>query len=86
MHFDTTRPIDIDMRILDTIIKHEKPGFLISMDSNSRSNSWHDVLTNGRGRTLEGDIMCKMMHIMDEDSRLTTYVISCGTCIIDLKT
>jgi len=87
MHFDTTRQIDTEMRKLDAIIQHANDaGLLIAMDSNSRSTSWHDLLTNRRGRTLEEHLMSKQMHIMNEESHLTTFRSSRGTSNIDLTT
>ena len=54
------------------------------MDSNSRSTSWHDLLTNRRGRTLEEYLMSTEMHIMNEETHLTTFRNSIGTSNIDL--
>jgi hypothetical protein len=54
------------------------------MDSNSRSTSWHDILTNSRGRILEGFVMSKQLHIMNEESHLTTFRSSRGSSNSDL--
>jgi hypothetical protein len=54
MHFDINRNIDIDLRKIEAIIQHSHhAGILIAIDNNTRSSSWHDILTNGRGRILE---------------------------------
>jgi len=85
MYFDINRQIDIDLLKLDAIIQHANDaGLLIAMDSNSRSTLWHDLLTNRRGRTLEEYLMSKQMHIMNEESHLTTFRSSRGTSRIDL--
>jgi len=50
MYFDINWQIDIDMMKLEAIIQHANDaGLLIAMDNNSRSTSWHDLLTNRRG-------------------------------------
>jgi len=85
IHFETTSQIDIEMRKRDAIIQHANDsGLLIAMDSNSSTISWHDLLTNRRGRTLEEHLMSKQMHIMKEESHLTTFRSSRGTSNIDL--
>jgi hypothetical protein len=51
MYLDINRPIDIDMlKIEATAARAEGAGVIIMMDSNSRSTSWHDILTKRRGR------------------------------------
>jgi hypothetical protein len=49
------------------------------MDSNSRSTSWHNILTNWRGKTLKEFLMSKQLHIINEESCLTTFRSSRGT-------
>ena len=47
MYFDINRPIDIDLQKIQTILTHAKGvGIIFAIDSNARSTSWHDVLTN----------------------------------------
>ena len=54
MYFDINRPIDIDLQKMQTVIMHAKGvGIIFALDSNARSTSWHDVLTNNRGKKLE---------------------------------
>ena len=48
-------------------------GLLVTMDSNARSKSWHDVLTNRRGRLLEEFLISNRLRIVNEDSELTTF-------------
>ena len=46
-------------------------GLLIMMASNSRSRTWHDKLTNGRGKKLEEFLISKQLFIMNEDSEMS---------------
>jgi hypothetical protein len=45
----------------------------VAMDSNARSKTWHDVLTNKRGRKLEEFVISNHIHIVNEDSKLTIF-------------
>jgi hypothetical protein len=54
------------------------------MDSNARSTSWHDTITNNRGKNLEEYIISKHLHIMNEPSTNTTYSNRIGKSNIDL--
>ena len=85
MYFDINRRIEDDLNKIEAIIQHAKgAGVIMAMDSNSRSTSWHDTLTNTRGRILEEFLISKNLHIMKEESTLTTYRSSRGTSNIDL--
>ena len=57
---------------------------IIAMDSNARSTTWHDHITNQRGRIIEEFIVSAQLHILNEDSNLTTYLSSRGSSNIDL--
>jgi len=47
MFFDINRQIEGDLNEIEAIIHHAKgAGFLLGIDSNSRSTSWHDTQTN----------------------------------------
>ena len=72
------------LKIEAVIQQEEERGLLIVIDSNSRSTSWHDLLINSRGRILEEFLMSKQLHIMGEESNLTTIRSSRGTSDIDL--
>jgi hypothetical protein len=54
------------------------------MDSNSRSSTWHDVLTTSRGKLLEGFLASHQLLIINEDSLETTFQSSRGSSSIDL--
>jgi len=56
----------------------------LAIESNSRSTSWHDTKTNARGRILEEFLFSKHLHIMKEESTLTTFLNSRGSSNIDL--
>jgi hypothetical protein len=85
MYLDINRHIDIDMLKIEAIIQQANhAGILIAIDSNSRSSSWHDILTNERGRMLEEFLMSKQLYTMNEESSLTTFRSSRGTSNIDI--
>ena len=51
MYFDINRPIDYDLQKIQAIIMHANGvGIVFAVDSNARSTSLHDVLTNKRGK------------------------------------
>ena len=54
------------------------------MDSNARSQAWHDKHTNTRGRILEEYIASRDLNIMNEESEHTTYHTRRGRSNIDL--
>jgi hypothetical protein len=85
MYFDINRQIEGDLNKIEAIIHHAKgAGVLLAIDSNSRSTSWHDTQTNARGRILEEFLLSKHLHIMNEESTLTTFLNSRGSSNIDL--
>ena len=85
MYFDREQQIEHDLRKMERVISHAKgTGVLFAADSNARSTSWHDVLTNTRGKILEEFIMSQRLHIMKEDSCYTTFRNRLGSSNIDL--
>ena len=85
MHFDRQRPLEHDLTKVDAILQHaKKVGAIIAMDSNARSTSWHDTLTNNRGKNLEEHIISKHLHIMNEPSINTTFSNRRGKSNVDL--
>ena len=85
MYFDINRCIGIDLRKIEAIIQHaQDAGILIAMDSNVRSSSWRNILTNGTGRTLEEFLISQQLYIMNEESSLTTFQGSHGKSNIDI--
>jgi len=74
MYFDINRQIEDNLNKIEELIQHAKgAGVIIAMVSNSRSTSWHDTLTNTRGRILEEFLISKHLHIMNEKSTLTNF-------------
>jgi hypothetical protein len=74
MYFDITEDMNIKLAKVDEILKFGTgTGILIAMDSNSRSQAWHDKQTNIRDRTLEEYLISRDLNIMNEESDLTTY-------------
>ena len=70
---------------MQTILTHKKGvGIIFSIDSNARSTSWHDVLSNNRGKKLEEFIVSKQLHITNEESSSYTFQTERGASNIDL--
>jgi hypothetical protein len=66
MYFDFNRPIDID---LQKILTHAKgTGIIFAIDSNARSTTWHDVITNKRGKALEEFLISRQLYTANEES------------------
>jgi hypothetical protein len=74
MYFDCTDQIENNFTKIDAILRFAKgEGILIAIDSNSRSTTWYDILTNIRGKKLEEYIASKLLHIINEESESSTY-------------
>jgi hypothetical protein len=70
---------------LEKILNFTKGTKLITaMDSDSRAKTWHDVLTNSRGKLLEKFFASNQLHIVNEDSARTRFQSSRGSSNIDL--
>lgn len=51
---DITEILDKDIKMINDILQLANTrGIIITMDSNSRSMTWHDTLTNGEGKKQE---------------------------------
>ena len=85
MYFDITRQIECDLNKIEAIMQQTTgTGTILAIDSNARSTTWHDHITNRRGRILEEFLASLQLHILNEDSNLTTYLSSRGSSNIDL--
>jgi len=85
MCLDITEKLDKTTEQINDILQPANTrGSLITTDSNSRSRTWHDNLTNGRGRKLEEFLISKQLFIMNEDSEMTTFQSTTGSSNIDL--
>lgn len=77
MYFDFQEPIENSLKRIDEILQYTKgTGTIIAVDSNARSTTWHDVLTNARGRNVEECLASKHLHVLNEDSERTTFMSS----------
>ena len=84
MYLDITEQLDKTNELINDILQlANTSGLLITMDSNSRSRTWHDKLTNGRGEKLEF-LISKQLFIMNEDSEMKTFQSNRGSSNIDL--
>ena len=85
MYFDIDRQIEQDLTKIDNILQHAKgEGVILTIDSNARSTSWHDITTKARGKKLEEYLMRKQFYIMNEESSDTTFRTQKGASNIDL--
>jgi len=70
---------------MQAVMTHAKGmGIVFAIDSNARSTSWHDVLTNKRGKAMEEFLISKRLHIANEESSHTTFQTCRGASNIDL--
>jgi hypothetical protein len=86
MYFDIERPIEADLIKMKKIITYAKEkGTIFGIDSNARSTTWNDTLTNKRGKTMDEFITSRHLHIANEESHNTTFQTSHGASNIDLS-
>ena len=80
MYLDITEKLDKNIELINGILKlANTSGILITMDSNSRSRTWHDKLTNGRGKEIEEFLISKQLFIINEKSEMKTFQSSRGS-------
>jgi hypothetical protein len=85
IYLDIGKDITEDLNKINNILQLAKgKGLLVAIDSNARSNMWHNVITNKRGRLLEEFVIENRLHIINEESRLTTFESSRGNSNVDL--
>ena len=85
IYFDIKRLIEADLKKMQAVINHAKGiTTIFAIDSNSRSTSWNDVLTNKRGRAVEEFITTNQLYIANEESCYTIFQNSRGASNIDL--
>jgi hypothetical protein len=85
MYFDINRPIVYDLQKMQAILMHANGvGIVFAVDSNARSTSWHDVLTNKRGKTMGEFLISRQLHIANKESCRTMFWTSCDASNIDL--
>jgi hypothetical protein len=84
IYLDYNDPLENNIKTIEKIIKFTKGIKLVTAtNSNSRSKTWHDVLTNSTGKVLEGFLASNQLHIINEDSTRTTFRSRRGPTIID---
>jgi ribonuclease HI len=85
MYFDIEEQIENNLAKVDEILQFAKgEKILIAMDSNSRSKTWHDRITNARGKKLEDYLSSRQLHIANSESEMFTFNNRCGSSNIDL--
>ena len=68
-YFDNTEDIEINIRKTEQILSYAKGhGLLIAADSNARSKTWYDTMTNQRGKNWEEFLTIHNLHIINEKS------------------
>ena len=85
MYMDITENIDTGIQKISHALQLvNRSSILITMDSNSRSRTWYDKLTNERVKTLEEFIISNQLIILNEESEMKTFQGSRGSSNIDL--
>jgi hypothetical protein len=83
-YVDITEKLEKNIEFVNDILQlPNTSSILVTMDGNSRSRTWHDKLTNGRGKKLEEFIISKQLFIMDEESVMKSFQSSRGSSNID---
>jgi len=84
MYLDIEKQINNSITNIDKILQLAKgTRILIAADSNSRSKTWHDEITNSRGKILEEYLTSRHLHIINEESEMFTFHSSRGSSNID---
>jgi len=85
MYFDINRSIDTDLPKIQEILTHAIGRVAIFVvDSNARSRTWHDVLTNKQGKALGECLIIRQLYIANEESCHKTFQSGRGASNIDL--
>ena len=85
VYFNINRPTDYDLQKIQSIIMHANcVGIVFAVESNARSTSWHDALTNKWGKAMEEFLISRQPYIANEESCRTTFWTSRGANNIDL--
>jgi len=85
MYLDIEEQIENSFTNIDEILQFAKGARnLLATDSNSRSKIWHDKITNSQGKKLETYLASRHLHIIKEESEMSTFHNSTGSSSIDL--
>jgi len=83
-YFDNTEDIEVNIRKTEQILTYAKGhGLLIAVDSNARSKTCYDTITNQRGKDLEEFLTIYNLHIINEKSE-PTFQTTRGSSYVDL--
>ena len=64
---------------MQAVLKHASGiGMVFAIGSNARSTTWHDVLTNKRGKNVGEFLKSNDLYIANEESYNTTFQTSRG--------
>ena len=84
LYCDITEDIEINIRKIENILNYSKgQGLLISGDSNARSKTWYDKITNPRGKALEDFLTIYNLHIVNYRTE-PTFETTRGSSYVDL--
>ena len=76
IYFDITEDIELTVRKTEQILNCSKgQGLLIAADSNARSKTWYDTITNQRGKVLEEFLTIYNLYIVNNRSGPTFETI-----------
>jgi hypothetical protein len=71
-YFDSAEDIETNIRKTEQILNHANGhGLLIAVDSNARSKTCYDTITNERGKALEDFLTIYNLHIVNDRSEPT---------------
>lgn len=85
IYLDYGDDIENGLNVITSITQYVKTEkLLITVDSNSRSAMWHDIMTNARGKKLEEFIVASSLFIINEDNYGFTFESSRGKSKIDI--
>jgi len=83
LYFDITEDIETNIRKTEQILNYSKgQGLLIAADSNARSKTWYDTITN-RGKVLEDFLTISNLYIVNDRSE-PTFETTRGSHYVDL--
>ena len=85
VYMDYNETIENNFQTLENVLEFtEGAKLIITMDSNARSTTWHEVITNNRGKMMEKFVASYQLHIINEDSPRKTFQSSRGSSNINL--
>ena len=74
LYFDITEDIEINIRKTEQILNYLMgQGVLKAADSNARSKTWHDTITNQRGKGLEDFLNISNLYIRSQSKKKPNF-------------